>query len=439
MTQARIEPAVADDESAQPTALPQPYAYDSEALRKKLADARDEGIKRLRRIQRPTIALGLLILLANVIVPYGVGRARQLAVNISITSFGAYILALAITPLQPRSISAITSLLGFLLFVAAGLQVRSVARSAVFLFYGCKAALNVKATCKYNLVLIIFRSIGATVDLFFCVLLFRGLCRRMSSFQRYEAIWKAFGMTFVLRGAIAIVAFSGLRLWLNDQSTSTAGSSEAGGIGLFITGVLAMNKRLRLWVHSRLASIGAEVSAAVSISTMFAAVGRNDDILARTQETLRAVSAADVRASAFLNVDPDGPNVNVPARLGQIDAFISYARAERDRRAMPQSPRGTCAVPPSRPRLSYGRVPLPSAGTAGQMTRTVVLTPSSSGALSLSGSTTGSRWSGSISTACLAKTRMRSRSRSQTFPSSSARAASLCCCAGQPCSAACGA
>ena len=310
-------------------------------LRSKLAEARAQGAKRVRRITRPTLTVGLLLMAAASVMPVAMLRAgsrlteSSLWVSMSLITVAAYLLILAVTPLQPRAVSRVAALLSVLVLVPVFYLVNTFVPAHLRNARAdCAAYADPRTRCRVELVLLILRALCVPVNGAASAHLLWRLRRKASVFQRVDAIWVAFSASWFLPGLSAVIAFT-TGTYISDLAVEF--QSEASGVTMLFFSLLGMSKGVRRRAHGWLASIGGETSAAVTISTMFAGGGlrADEDMLARTHATLCSVSAAHVTLAAFCSSESADElfDATSPARLGEIDAFISHRCAAR--RALP--------------------------------------------------------------------------------------------------------
>ncbi|KAG8457571.1 hypothetical protein KFE25_003725 [Diacronema lutheri] len=302
-------------------------------LRSKLAEARAQGAKRVRRITRPTLTVGLLLMAAASVMPVAMLRAgsrlteSSLWVSMSLITVAAYLLILAVTPLQPRAVSRVAALLSVLVLVPVFYLVNTFVPAHLRNARAdCAAYADPRTRCRVELVLLILRALCVPVNGAASAHLLWRLRRKASVFQRVDAIWVAFSASWFLPGLSAVIAFT-TGTYISDLAVEF--QSEASGVTMLFFSLLGMSKGVRRRAHGWLASIGGETSAAVTISTMFAGGGlrADEDMLARTHATLCSVSAAHVTLAAFCSSESADElfDATSPARLGEIDAFISHS------------------------------------------------------------------------------------------------------------------
>ena len=353
--------------------------FSPEQLRSKLAEARAQGAKRVRRITRPTLTAGLL-LMASAVVTSSVTSMREGAapvpgvgsVTISLNTVAAYLIILAVTPLQPRAVSRVAALLSVLVLVPVFYLVNTFVPAHLRNARAdCAAYADPRTRCRVELVLLILRALCVPVNGAASAHLLWRLRRKASVFQRVDAIWVAFSASWFLPGLSAVIAFT-TGTYISDLAVQF--QSEASGVTMLFFSLLGMSKGVRRRAHGWLASIGGETSAAVTISTMFAGGGlrADEDMLARTHATLCSVSAAHVTLAAFCSSESADElfDATSPARLGEIDAFISHRCAAR--RALPpllsvpsafwhavpaRMPSAACVCRAKRARSTHARTP----------------------------------------------------------------------------------
>lgn len=300
--------------------------FDVEELRAKLKEAREQGLKRARRIQRPTLLLGLLILLFCMISGFaGLAGDYFLTITISFSAFASYVLFLSVTAMQPRTVwCTAVIMIVVIMFPIVYFFLNNARTYVALLRNGCTYAANPAVTCALWMTLFVVRALVAAVNALLLLYLGWNLRPGVTAARRLEVIWRAYGIAFTGLGLAAVFAtFAGLHS-SGGGLVGLEASVEPSGFAMLLFGLLGLSRQVRTRVHAWLSSIGGDVSAAVSISSamfMEAGLRSSEDMLIRAQAMLRSVSGADVTLRAFSGAESSAPSM--PARLGEIDAFVS--------------------------------------------------------------------------------------------------------------------
>lgn len=310
------------------------WRVDLTEAREKLRDASAQGAERQRKIQMPAVTAGCIsitiAITCTLLLPV---HAYISIVGVMLLYPSAFMLLLALLPTESRKVNLVAKAC---LVLACGLTIVYIVDVYIYFTTYCDSSTWPTAACKilaegWGVLTIFQAALTAYVAVRLGWATLFSTSKTSSTRALLDLCWRV--------GGESCLAFATINMaWLGVYVGALGKESDEAYIGVVlalpivqvVTGVFVVRPGVRMCVQAWLTARGHAVSTAASIAAL---IGRRSPevVIQEAESRFRAISLADLDEADIASSTPDQSvfNKSKPARLGEVDAFLSHSCARR--------------------------------------------------------------------------------------------------------------